>query len=49
VPRARRKFLAVYQDARREFMREVATVVGGAVVIADITGEVEFVQPETRQ
>jgi hypothetical protein len=43
-----RRFFAAYQDARREFMRDVATAIGGAVGIADLTGEFEVVQPATR-
>ena len=36
-PRARRKFFAAYQVARRSFLKEVAAVVGGAVLILDIS------------
>src|SRR4051794_21177465 len=33
--RARRKFFAAYQVARRSFLEEVAAVIGGAVLILD--------------
>jgi hypothetical protein len=36
-PRARRKFFAAYKVARRSFLEEVAAVVGGAVLILDIS------------
>ena len=47
-PRARRKFRAAYNEARREFMRDVATVVGGSALIVDIDGPLEVVKPGTR-
>lgn len=34
-PRHRRKLLAAYQTARREFAEMLATVIGGAVLIVD--------------
>jgi hypothetical protein len=36
--RARRKFLAAYQVARLSFLEEVAAVIGGDVLILDISG-----------
>ena len=48
-PRHQRKFLKAYQDARREFMRDVATTIGSAVGVANLTGEFEVVRPGTRQ
>jgi hypothetical protein len=41
--RARRKFWQAYAAARRAFMTDVAAVLGGVVVIADVTGEVELI------
>jgi hypothetical protein len=41
--RARRKFFTAYAAARRAFLTDVAAVLGGAVVVADVTGEVEAV------
>jgi hypothetical protein len=35
---ARRKFFAAYQVARRSFLEEVAAVIGGDVLILDISG-----------
>jgi hypothetical protein len=53
--RHRRKFFEAYATARREFMRIVATVIGGNVVIVDVPGGVtddkftfEAVSPATR-
>jgi hypothetical protein len=34
-PRPRRKFLAAYQAARREFFEDLGVVVGGAILIVD--------------
>jgi hypothetical protein len=36
--RARRKFFAAYQVARRSFLEEVAAVIGGDVLILDTSG-----------
>jgi hypothetical protein len=47
--RARRKFFTAYAAARREFMRDVAVVLGGTVVVADVTGEVEAIPAPTKQ
>jgi hypothetical protein len=53
--RHRRKFFEAYAAARREFMRDVATAVGGNVAILDVPGEVtdgkfalEHVNPATK-
>ena len=54
--RARRKLFAAYQVARRSFFEEVAAVVGGGIMILDITGTqngisevgAEFVPEPTR-
>jgi hypothetical protein len=42
------KFFAAYQDARRDFFRDVATTIGGAVAVGDLRGEFEVIQPGTR-
>jgi 8-oxo-dGTP pyrophosphatase MutT (NUDIX family) len=34
-PRPRRKFVAAYQAARREFFEEVGAVVGGMILVVD--------------
>jgi hypothetical protein len=47
-PRHRRRFIAAYEQARREFMRDVATTIGGSVLVADLTGRTELVQPATK-
>jgi hypothetical protein len=47
--RARRKFFTAYAAARREFMRGVAVVLGGTVVVADVTGEIEAIPMPTKQ
>ncbi len=47
-PRHRRKFFEAYQDARREFFVDVATSIGGAVAVADLTGELEVIRPSTK-
>jgi hypothetical protein len=36
-PRARRKFFTAYQVARRSFLEEVAAVIGGRILILDIS------------
>ena len=46
--RHRRKFFETYAAARRDFMRDVATSIGGSVGIADLTGEFECVRPATK-
>ncbi len=46
--RHRRKFFKAYSLARREFMRDEATTIGGNVGIADMTGEFEVVTPATK-
>ncbi len=47
-PRAWRKFREAYNEARRQFMRDVATVNGGSALIVDLDGLLEVVKPETR-
>ncbi|MER8570633.1 hypothetical protein NKH19_00740 [Mesorhizobium sp. M1338] len=47
--RAGRRFLDAYRDARADFLRDVATMLGGTVVVADTEGEVDVIEPETRQ
>lgn len=47
-PRHRRRFFEAYQLARRWFLTDVATTIGGAVLVADITGETEVVRPGTK-
>ncbi len=47
-PRHWRRFLRAYQDARRDFLRDVATTLGGNVGVADLTGEIEVIQPATK-
>ena len=34
-PRARRKFVAAYQDARRDFYTDIAATIGGNILIVD--------------
>jgi hypothetical protein len=46
--RHRRKFFEAYQAARRSSFTDVATTIGGAVLIADTTGETEVVTPGTK-
>ena len=53
--RHRRKFFEAYAAARRDFMRDVATVIGGNVAIVDVPGAVtdgsfafEAVKPATK-
>ncbi|HEV2605006.1 MAG TPA: hypothetical protein VGU24_15220 [Microvirga sp.] len=43
-----RKFSNAYSAARRDFMRDVATAIGGNVAILDTTGEFEVVRPGTK-
>jgi hypothetical protein len=38
--RHRRKFFEAYASARRRFLTDVAAVVGGAVAVVDVPGEV---------
>ena len=47
--RARRKFFSAYAAARGEFMTDVAAVLGGAVVVADVSGEIEAIPVPTKQ
>jgi hypothetical protein len=47
-PRRYRRFMAAYDEARFEFMQTVATTIGEAVLIADIRGYIEIVQPATK-
>ncbi len=47
-PRHWRKFFAAYQAARRDFFKDVATTLGGAVGVADLTGEFEVISPGTK-
>ncbi|MER8373683.1 hypothetical protein [Mesorhizobium sp. M1406] len=47
--RARRRLLSAYREARANFLRDVATGLGGTVVVADTEGAVDVVEPETRQ
>jgi hypothetical protein len=50
--RERRKFFTAYQAARHSFLKEVAAVVGGGVLILDTSGlnlvGAEFVRRPTR-
>jgi hypothetical protein len=46
--RAWNKFRAAYNKERTEFMTMLATTIKGGVMIADIDGPVEVVQPGTR-
>jgi hypothetical protein len=43
-----RRLFDAYSAARRQFFRDVATTLGGAVMIADLTGETEVIRPGTR-
>jgi hypothetical protein len=52
--RPRRKFIAAYQAARREFFTEVAAVAGGSVLVVDTDTNMErldgmeTIEPPTR-
>jgi hypothetical protein len=46
--RAWRKFRDAYNAARRSFMTDIATVVGGSVLIADIDGPMETICPASK-
>ena len=46
--RAWRKFREAYNEARRSFLRDVATVIGGSALVMDIDGPLEVVKPGTR-
>ena len=43
--RARRKFRAAYDEARRQFVTDLARVLGGNILIADTDGPMEVVRP----
>jgi hypothetical protein len=45
--RAHRKFVAAYVAARNEFIADIATMVGGAVLVMDPEGNTAIV-PETK-
>ncbi len=45
--RAQRKFRAAYNDCRREFWQEVASVTGKSIAILDTDGQYESVDPPT--
>lgn len=47
--RARSQFLRAYQEARNDFLRDVATMLGGNVLVIDTNGDVAAVRPGTRQ
>jgi hypothetical protein len=47
--RAGRRFLEAYQEARADFLRDVASMLGGTVVVADTEGAVDVIEPGTRQ
>jgi hypothetical protein len=47
-PRAQRKFRDAYNAARRAFMTDVATSIGGSALILDIDGPSEVVRPASR-
>ena len=46
--RAWRKFRDAYNAARRAFMTDIATTLGGSVLIADIDGPMETIRPATK-
>jgi hypothetical protein len=50
-PRHRRKFFEAYQAARRDFLTDVATTLGGNVGVVDIDkpAEMKIVRPGTKQ
>ncbi|MBZ9603994.1 hypothetical protein [Phyllobacterium chamaecytisi] len=48
-PRQLRKFTAAYLQARDEFMQTVATMMQGAVAVADMQGNVRVIAPEVIQ
>lgn len=45
--RARRHFLRAYQEARNDFLRDVATMLGGNVLVIDTNGDMAAVRPGT--
>jgi len=47
-PRARRKFFGAYSAARRAFMEDIATVIGGSVLIVDDDGATEVIPPASK-
>jgi hypothetical protein len=47
-PRAQRKFRDAYNAARRAFFTDVATTIGGSVLVADIDGPTEVVRPASK-
>jgi hypothetical protein len=46
--RAWNKFRTAYNEARRVFMKMIATTMAGSVLIADIDGPLEVVRPGTK-
>jgi hypothetical protein len=46
--RHRRKFREAYEAARREFIKDVATVIGGNVGVVDLDGQFEVLKPSTK-
>ena len=50
-PRAWRKFFAAYTAERDDFLRDAATMLGGAVLVADVGGDlggVTVIKPAVR-
>jgi hypothetical protein len=47
-PRARRKLFEAYSAARRSFNQDVATTIGGAILIVDLDGAMEVVRPAAK-
>lgn len=43
--RAFRKFREAYDAARRSFNQDVATSIGGSILIVDLDGQLEVVKP----
>jgi hypothetical protein len=50
-PRAQRRFFEAYTRERDAFMRDIATMIGGSVMVADVggpLGSVSVIRPGTR-
>ncbi|RJT36220.1 hypothetical protein D3227_21210 [Mesorhizobium waimense] len=47
--RAGRRFLEAYRAARNDFVRDMATMLGGTIVVCDTEGAVNVIEPGVRQ
>jgi hypothetical protein len=46
--RGRRKFLAAYEAARNEFLTDIATIIGGGVLVMDLEGNATAIVPDKK-